>query len=318
MKKKNIVLIAGAGNIAFYYFLAINSLNLPITIYVYDINKNSLDIFKKKIISIKIKPHINIYFINKLEKKRFRSNRVDLAIISSVAKNRYLLIIKIYSILKVKNLIIEKIVEQSSYKLKVLKNFFLRKKNIYVSHGRRCSNFYKYIKKINLKKIIFFAQGDNWGLACNGMHMLDTILWLTNDKIKFVRTDKLKKWFNAKRHGFEEVDGKISFYFRKGSELHLSCDKDLKEKIEFFSESDHWQIIGHETILLKNKKKVLKKNKITLSNIMSIEINKILLNKRSNLPQFTQVYKNYDIYIRSFLKHRNKFFNKKAKNLPIT
>lgn len=45
----------------------------------------------------------------------------------------------------------------------------------------------------------------------------------------------------------------------------------------------HWQIIGHETILLKNEKKVLKKNKITLSNIMSIEINKILLNKRSNL-----------------------------------
>ena len=312
MKTKNI-LIAGVGNLGYWYFYALKNLKFDLKIYIYDIRKISIDIFKKKIEGLKCNNIIIIEKLNKLPKN------LHLAIISSYSKNRFILIKSILRYSITENFIIEKIVEQSVQNLKKMQ-ILLKNINSYVSFTRRKSTIYKNFKKKKLKKIILNVQNDNWGMASNGIHYLDLISWLSNKKIKNIDINDLDYWYPGKRKGFYEVNGKLSFYFGKNFSAHLTSKKNIKRpKVELISRKNRWELKKYETVLIKNNKNIYKlKKSLAISEVMKTEIKNILDKKKTDLPKFKDIVYNHCVYISALLLHWNKYHKKNTKILPIT
>ena len=311
MRTKNI-LIAGAGNIGFYYFEALKKVDFDLRIYIYDISNISIQNFKKKIEKNKT---ITVFYIKNLKALPYY---LDLAIISSPSNKRYLLIQEIFKFSRVKNLIVEKVIEQSLENLKKLKKL-INKTNTFISFPRRCSEIYQYLKKKKLKKLHFLVIGAKWGLACNGIHFLDIISWISRKKIKIINTSGLTKWYKSKRKGYDEVDGEVSLIFNENVSLKLVSRDNVDNIIKINSGSNLWTLEKSETLLKKNGK-ILKKTKksLSISELMKNEINQILKNKKTNLPKFNEIYLNHAIYIKKLLKNWNNFHRKKKKILPIT
>ena len=313
MKTKKI-LIAGVGNLGYWYFYAIKNLKFDLKIYIYDIKKISINIFKKKISGIK---HDNIFFIETLNKL---PKNLDLAIISSSSKNRFILIKSILKYSNAKNFIIEKIIEQSVQNIKKMQNL-LRNINSYVSLPRRKSGIYKNFKKKKLKKIVFNVQNNIWDMASNGIHYLDLVSWLSNKKIKNIDVSGLEDWYPSKRKGYYDVNGKLIFYFNKNFSAHLISKENIKKpKLELITKNNKWELREYETILVKNNKNIykIKKGYSSISKIMKTEIKNILENKKINLPRFKDIYYNHCAYIKALLLHWNKYHKKNTKILPIT
>ena len=139
------ILIVGAGNIAYFYVLAILAIKLKIQIIIYDNKKSQIIKFKRRL----NKKISNIIFTDNIKKN---SHDIDLAVISTTSTNRVLIVTKLIKLLKIKNFLIEKVVEQSVRNLNILKKIS-KKKKIFVSLPRRCSKFYQYLKKKKKKKL---------------------------------------------------------------------------------------------------------------------------------------------------------------------
>ena len=156
-------------------------------------------------------------------------------------------------------------------------------------------------------------------MACNGIHFLDIISWISRKKIKIINTSGLTKWYKSKRKGYDEVDGEVSLIFNENVSLKLVSRDNVDNIIKINSGSNLWTLEKSETLLKKNGK-ILKKTKksLSISEIMKNEINQILKNKKTNLPKFNEIYLNHVIYIKKLLKNWNNFHRKKAKILPIT
>ena len=310
MKK---ILIAGAGNIGFWYFVALNKIKyFKFKIYVYDKKKKSLYKFEKK-----TKGNKNIYYFSNLCQL---PKKIDLAIISSTAKDRSLLIEKIFFISKAKNFIVEKIVEQNQDKLdKILS--LSKKTKIFISLPFRCSNFFKNISKKRITNYNFDILSKSLDLACNSFHFLDLSSWILKKRVKKIDISKHKSWHNSKREGFIDVCGSIKFIFGRNSILKFTADADntinkkgfthLRINNKFYSIEDWYTHI-------KNSESIIKSNNLSISNVMNMEIPKILKNKRTNLPRFETIYYNHSKYIESLLLHYNKNKKIKKKLLPIT
>ena len=134
------ILIVGAGNIGFWYLIAAISTKLKVNIFIYDKSLNQIEKFKKRYQFDKK----NINFCTNMAKI---PQKIDLAIISTTSSGRYDLTKLISKKYKVKNFIIEKIVERSPKKL--IEFFKLSKKfKIYVSLPLRTSRFYNHLKVI--------------------------------------------------------------------------------------------------------------------------------------------------------------------------
>ena len=131
------ILIVGAGNIAYFYVLAIIAIKLKIQIIIYDNKKSQIIKFKRRL----NKKISNIIFTDNIKKN---SHNIDLAVISTTSTNRALIVTKLLKLLKIKNFLIEKVVEQSVRNLNILKKIS-KKKKVFVCLPRRCSKFYQYL-----------------------------------------------------------------------------------------------------------------------------------------------------------------------------
>jgi len=306
------ILIAGAGNIGFWYFTALNKIKyFKLKIYIYDNRKFSLDKFKKK---IKTK---NCYYLSNLKQL---PNQIDLAIISSTAKDRSSLIKKIFLISKVKNFIVEKIVEQNQDGLnKVL--LLSKKTKLFISLPFRCSNFFKNISKKKIRNYNFDILSKSLDLACNSFHFLDLSSWILKKRVKKIDISKLKRWSISKRDGYIDVFGTIRFIFGRNSILNYTADEANtvnKKGFVHLRINNKIYVIEDWYTLIKNGVSIIKSNNLNISNVMNIEIQKILKNKRTNLPRFETIYYNHSKYIESLLLHYNKNKKIKKKSLPIT
>lgn len=62
----------------------------------------------------------------------------------------------------------------------------------WVNHPRRMYPFYQELRQ-KLKKANFSISGGDWGLACNGLHFLDLISYLSSSNDFKLNTDFLDK-----------------------------------------------------------------------------------------------------------------------------
>ncbi len=305
------ILIAGAGNIGFWYLVAIVSTKLKVNIFIYDKSKHQIKKFKKR-------NQFNLKNINFSTNLMKFPKKIDLAIISTTSTGRYDLTKLISKKYKVKNFIIEKIVERSPKKLieflKLSKEF-----KIFVSLPYRTSKFYNYLKKIKKNKFIFKVLSDVSTLASNGIHFADIVSFILSKKINKIDTDGIKMWSDSKRKNFKEFHGTLKIEYETNKVLILINDVKRKKNVCSINiNKDKYLIKNYSEKIVINKNKIYKSNSVSVSLIMKNEIRKILENKPSKLPFYEKVHLTHYIYTKSLLDNYNQLNKTKLRNLPIS
>lgn len=151
----------------------------------------------------------------------------EAVIICTNSNNRLDIIKDLFNQIDIKVLILEKVVFQSINEFEefevLLKN---KKTKVYVNHPRRMYSFYEdlkmELKAQNTEITHINVSGNDWGLACNGLHFIDLVTYLTGSKPISISNNQLENIIPSKRKGFIEITGHLWIKFDNHSSLLIS------------------------------------------------------------------------------------------------
>jgi len=242
---------------------------------------------------------------------------ISAAVIATNSNIRRLVFEQLISHCNISNILFEKVLfqrEEDYYSVQEkIRDYGI---NAWVNCARREWDSYKDLK-IELeicKKMYFYAAGGQWGIGCNGIHMLDLIEFLSDSKIKELNIDKLEKGvFESKRKGFYEFFGTISGGSEKCKDFRISCiqDSSLPFNIEIDTNSARYIIDeGHNSLFTASEKsgwKWMKREFLPLyQSQMTERVIKNILDKGTcNLPDYES---SMELHLK-FIKPLVRFFN---------
>ena len=221
---------------------------------------------------------------------------------------------------KVKYWILEKILAQSLADLEEIKKL-LSKNKVWVNTPDRIFKWSRKIKSFKKKVPISKCTvvGNNWGLICNSIHLLDFFSWWTGEKlINCNSKDLSKNWFISRRGKFIETSGKLYFQYSKGSSLTLKSSINENKPISLKYFLDDWTI-NKFSGYAKRKDGLILRGKIDLiSDYMTIVIENILDNGRSQLPTLNSSYALHKVFLNEVINSWKQLGEKNNDNIPIT
>lgn len=318
---KNKIILVGAGNIGRRYLEGITKLDTSLEIDVYDKNINSLSITEQKYYEINSKNKKHKISFNNYKKK----TNCDLIIIATSSYERLKVIEQYKNKFNSQFWLIEKVLEQSSDNINNILSHLHKNNEVvaWVNTPRRIMKFYAELKKKiypNIPKKIS-VTGGLWGMACNSIHFIDMVEWITNQKIVSVNTINLdSKWIKSKRKGFYEITGELSVTFSKGTELILSSNPLLQDYIIDIKikDNDFWQIDETNGIMKHSSGKKIIGKVDHVSDLSGDLVKNILVNGSCNLTNIEESSRQHKVLLDELLKHWNIHNNKKDIMVPIT
>tara|TARA_B100000886_G_scaffold337440_1_gene298152 strand:- start:986 stop:1954 length:969 start_codon:yes stop_codon:yes gene_type:complete len=322
MKTKTILLV-GFGNIGKRYLEGILELRYNLKIYLIDININALD--KAKLISKnKFEKNLsNKEIIAKSTINEVKEESIDLSILTTTADVRFELINSIVKKFNVRSWILEKVLAQSENQVFKINNLIGDKSSCWVNTPRRAMKWYADIKKklLNLKKspLKFEVSGGNWGLACNAVHFLDLVSWITDSEICELKVINNKIWENSKRKNFKELFGRIKVKYSDNSNLIMTCDNTKTTRnISVMINNDYWLIDELNGLATGPNNQIIKGRLEYQSNIITEIINDIFHKKTCSLTSLEESSKQHIYLLNELLINFNKTNKQNFKILPIT
>lgn len=218
----NIVII-GVGALGKRHLQSILNSKLELDIYCYDINKQALDNFEWE----------NTYNNKKLTVVTSFDDlpkEVDFALFAMTANGRREMFDQLIEHCTVKHILFEKVlfqkIEDYEYVGQKLKELNI---NAWVNCARRQMDCYQELKKEleSAKEIRIFISGGEWGMACNAIHEIDLIEFLSDSsETKIDKLSLLPEIVDSKRKGFKEVYGTIDGHSGRCCHFSISCMKD--------------------------------------------------------------------------------------------
>jgi len=306
------ILIIGFGNIGYRHFESLNNSKFKLNIFIIDNDLKKFD----KIKSLKLN-HSTKTFRNF---RNIKDNYYFLTIIATSARGRFNLLKVIKDEIRTKNLIIEKVLEQSKANLIKIKNLMINKKNCWVNSPYFSMNVFSDIKKKSKLCNTLTIKGGNWGLACNFFHFIILHNFLfNNNKIEEVLIDENCIWSKSKREDYQEIFGKVLIKYNN-SNLILVSKKNLKTKWTLQIKDNQNTIrytYGDNNFKINNK--IIKSSGIILQSKLTNEYLTQLINNNScKLPKLNESIKLHIPVIESLHKHWKHYTKSKSKTLPIT
>ena len=320
MKNNPIIVLVGTGSLGIRYLQGMLACNLNLKIIAYDVSLISLEKAKNFCKNISNK-QIQLEFTNNLS---HLPKRIDLLILSNTADTRPELIYKFSdeNHYIVSYWLIEKLISQSLDDLNKMKKIFENKNNVWVNHPRRVMKWYKEISSVIPlnQKLKFEVSGHNWGLACNAVHFFDLFDWWLNKKLSYLKFEDLgNKWFNSKRKGFIEINGKFSGKYSCGSEVMILSDNKKRDfKINIFSENEKWILDYKNGQLQFSGSKYIFGRDMLMSELIPHIVNDIILNNSCGLTNFNDSADYYEKVLKCLLDHWNTVNKSNSKSISIT
>jgi len=203
------IAIIGSGQLGSRHLQGLAKIDMEINIEVVDLIVQSLELARKRYEEIPANPNVkSISFFQSIEDL---NNSLDLVIVATNADIRYELVVQLLRAKKVKNIILEKIVFQRVKEFdNIIKLFKQHKIKCWVNCPRRVFPFYRDLKSMISpgEAVSISVQGGDWGMACNSIHYLDLLAYLSQDTNLLVDATHLNsELISSKREGFYEVSG---------------------------------------------------------------------------------------------------------------
>ena len=305
------IAIIGLGNIGRRHLEGLLRIKYKIFVHLFEINLESVKKTKSIIKqnenkNIKISLNKNIVVIGK---------KIDLLILATSSKQRYDIISNFIKLNVTINILIEKLAFNNllEYK-KTIKLMNEKNVNGFVNLQRRMFSVYKNIKeKLNAEQPIQFKVSMyNWNMASNTIHFLDLFNFFSNNRKLYLSKNLLeRKIFKSKRKGYSEIRGTLEFKSKSLDHIVISDNNSYKNLELFIIEQDSIQFSIYEdqnkmiTTNLKSKSKKIN-NKILLpyhSELTNLIADKIIKNKKINLPTLEDSYDNHALLLNTLKKH---------------
>ena len=228
------ILIYGCGQIGSRHLQSLANVDFPLSITVYDSSIEALARARTRwddaLVSSLNPIRHDIIFINTFQDV---CKKIDLAIIATSADVRVASVECISKLVKVKYWILEKVLAQSIDDLNKL-NILLGNSYAWVNTPMRSWSLYENLKwQLNKNSVLDIQCDGIQGLACNAIHYIDLISYLSDSDPKSIDVAGLRlDWHPAKRTGFYEVSGNLVVKFTNGSILSMSSmDRSSGDKV---------------------------------------------------------------------------------------
>lgn len=296
MKK---VLLIGAGQLGSRHLQGIARSEEPLSVTVVEpfaLNlETAIDRFKE------IEGHQKHSFVTHNDLAAVQHTSFDIAIIATNADVRAQITMNLLERLDVPYIIFEKVVFQSTKQFdQVLDK--LQKKGIHswVNCPRRHCDYYVQLKKKVRAQgsVKINVTGVEWGLACNSVHFIDLLFFLSGEsEIMLTENNLIHKVFSSKRSGFIEFFGSFSGETPMGSSISLNCsrkasdDENPYQKITI-SLDDFALLISEATgdvMVMNNQGIIIANEKIEIvyqSMLTNLQMKQIFRTGQSELPDF--------------------------------
>ncbi|WP_031571387.1 Gfo/Idh/MocA family oxidoreductase [Rheinheimera texasensis] len=237
-----VILLVGAGELGSRHLQSLACL-AGSQIDVIEPSEAACQIAKTRLAQVEVLAKVSFYSSDNTLKLNY-----DLAIIATSAAIRFEVTKQLLHKTKLDYLILEKVLFQRPEHYHELKHLLEEHQvSAYVNCPRRLFPLYQHLKTLARGgPVSMHVTGNNWGLACNSIHFIDLVSYLTDKKLEAVDSTQLQSCFASKRPGFLEVSGQLTAHFQSGSTLQLQCSADELNPalvtIDLVSAAGHWQI----------------------------------------------------------------------------
>ena len=218
------ILVAGAGALGIRHMQAILLSKQPYHIILLDINPSAFEKGREVFASSTKNAEHTLDCMTSAEQL---PDSIEVAVVATCANVRAKIVKEIVQSTKVSYVILEKVLFQRVEEYEEIESL-LKEHQIkaYVNCPRRMQPYYKQLKE-QLKdatKMEISVAGANWGLACNAIHFIDMIAYLTGEQDVAISLDQLEDaCIESKRAGFVEVLGTITGKLGKCERFQISC-----------------------------------------------------------------------------------------------
>lgn len=215
---------------------------------------------------------------------------------------------KLIDVADVKNILFEKVLfQRNSDYYWVQKKLQEKEINAYVNCVRREWDSYKWLKNEikDMKSFVYTVTGGEWGLCCNGIHMIDLMLYLAGEEEYTVdKSSIFPEIIESKRKGFYELYGTLAGKSGKCNFFQISCLKGSESPSLILIGSDICNIVideGKQIAYISKQNNGWEWDKKEFlvpyqSQLTTKEI-KAIINGDSNLPDYETAMKVHLKYI---------------------
>lgn len=323
--KINVVI--GAGQLGSRHLQGLLRLTIKQKIVVLDSSEVSLEVSKTR--ANEIPNNHEIIFSKDWE---VLPQNLDLVIIATGANARAMLIEKLLPKHKVKSLVLEKILFQDLQSYEIIGKL-LQQTNTptWVNHPRRMFSHFSEIRNTIAKsneKVNFNIVGSNWGLACNALHFIDIISYVSNTSIASIDLDWIDPVIQkSKRANNIEFTGSVKGTFTNGSNFVISSlDGQIGDiSICVFTNSHRWIIQegSAQKIIYLSKENNFNENIISFttefqSTLTTRIASDLFESGNCNLPTYKEACASHIPFIRAVLKKYTEITRIETTICPIT
>lgn len=160
----------------------------------------------------------------------------SVAILATCAANRLELLKKLVENASPQFIILEKVAFPKLSDFEAANTAALQAKaDVFVNCPRRLWRIYNELMHLELGDAPDFALTVRWrhlGLACNGVHFVDLLQYLTGAQLVQLASVKLDRIVPAKRAGYFEVSGTVGFHSQTGGALTIDVSDAAPESME--------------------------------------------------------------------------------------
>jgi len=317
------VAIIGCGNIGYRHLQGLAQSVNNLKIFVVDPDEDILSTLLKS-------NFLNEAFrqnkINFLKDISDLPSKVNIVIVATTSNVRYKLTEQLLKKIDIEHLILEKIVFQSTEDF--LKTEMILKSvntKVWINFIRRKFKFYQKLKKeIGNNKISIYFNSNDWGLACNGIHYIDLLSFITNKySLRFNTTELDKKIYPSKRKGFSEFKGKLVVSTDRGDTLTLidevSAQKNNPLIISYLDcRYDIYEDLNQLYFMENGTNKEISIEFPYISELTGKIVDEIIKTNNSILTPFDQTMKFHIPMIESFNNHISITSGENILRCPIT
>lgn len=319
------VVLIGVGGIGFRHFQALFNCNNDIEIYVVDVNLDALDSAKQY--GDSIEKSNRVIYTDKLDDV---PEKVNVAIIATPSLPRK----RVFDILiqkhKVDNVIFEKFMFPQLDDYRYVEELLNKAgTKAYVDCPARIYDVYNMIKKecVGSKFFNAYIKGSNWGLACNAIHFVDQIAYISGgDTESVVCTGLLDdEMVDSKRRGYKEFYGTLVGCIGNEITFSISCDHgDNPLVFECYSDKAYYRVSEVDktyTKVLFDRPDEFETVSIDIpyvSQITNLNVDSILNGEKVYLPTYNESKPLHESLLTVFLNKMNEINNSNEDLCPIT